>query len=67
VCSSDLISSATGEGITQLVRGMADALERVTPPESAEPAEANLHDQAEAGAPPAGKAEAKKAWGAQKS
>jgi GTP-binding protein len=61
------ISSATGEGIAQLVRGMADALERVTPPESAEPAEAELRDQAEAGAPPAGKAEAKKAWGAQKS
>jgi GTP-binding protein len=61
------ISSATGEGIAQLVRGMADALERVTPPESAEPAEAELRDQAEVGAPPAGKAEAKKAWGAQKS
>ena len=61
------ISSATGEGIAQLVRGMADALERVTPPESAEPAEAELRDQAEGGAPPAGKAEAKKAWGAQKS
>jgi GTP-binding protein len=61
------ISSATGEGIAQLVRGMADALERVTPPDSAEPAEAELHDQAEAGAPPARSAEAKKAWGAQKS
>jgi GTP-binding protein len=61
------ISSATGEGIAQLVRGMAGALERLAPPESAEDSEAALHNGANASAPPSPSGEAKRASGAEKS
>jgi GTPase len=45
------ISSATGEGIPQLVRGMAEALERLAPPDAAEEGEASSQDEASAKAP----------------
>jgi GTP-binding protein len=61
------ISSATGEGIAQLVRGMADALERLTPPESAENSEAASTGEANASVPPSPGPEAKRASGAEKS
>ena len=61
------ISSATGEGIAQLVRGMADALERLTPRESAENSEAASQGEANAGVPPSPGPEAKRASGAEKS
>ena len=61
------ISSATGEGIAQLVRGMADVLERLTPPESAENSEAASQGEANAGVPPSPGPEAKRASGAEKS
>jgi len=38
------ISSATGEGVTELVRAMADALERLTPPDAAASAD-NADDE----------------------
>ena len=64
------ISSATGEGIPQLVRGLADALDRLAPPEqpeealeSAEPAtpfsQTQVEDEAPAPAPPAAATPAK--------
>jgi GTPase len=59
------ISSATGEGIAELVRGMADALERLAP-EPAEESEAASHDAAIAGAPSLPGPAAKKASGAEK-
>ena len=61
------ISSATGESIAQLVRGMADALERLTPPESAENSEAASTGEANASVPPSPGPEAKRASGAEKS
>jgi GTP-binding protein len=69
------ISSATGQGIPELVRGMADALERLGPPESAGESEtdsrdeANVgsQDQADAGAPHSPGAKVRKASGAEKS
>ena len=69
------ISSATGQGIPELVRGMADALERLGPPESAEESEPDSQDEANAGsqdetnagAPHSPGAKARKASGAEKS
>jgi len=61
------ISSATGEGIAQLVRGMADVLERLTPPESAENSEAASQSEANDSVPPSPGPEAKRASGAEKS
>jgi GTP-binding protein len=61
------ISSATGEGIPQLVRGMAEALEKLAPPEPAEPGEAPSQDEASAETPKAPAAEGKKASRAHKS
>ena len=60
------ISSATGEGVAELVRGMADALERLAPPEPAEESEAASHDAANAGASSSPDGEAKRASGAPK-
>jgi GTPase len=59
------ISSATGEGIAELVRGMADALERLAP-EPAEESEAASHDAGIAGAPSSPGPAAKRASGAEK-
>src|SRR5437868_2222696 len=55
------ISSATGEGIPQLVRGMAEVLEKLAPPEPAEPGEASSQDEAGAETPQSPAAEGKKA------
>jgi GTP-binding protein len=41
------ISAASGEGIQELVRGMADALERLAPPEPVEESEASSHGEEE--------------------
>jgi GTP-binding protein len=60
------ISSATGKGITELVRGMADALERLAPPESAEESESDSQGGANAGVPRSPGAPAKRASGAEK-
>src|SRR5437879_4149568 len=60
------ISSATGEGIAELVRGMADALERLAPRESAEQGEAASHGEANAGAPHSRHAESADASRAEK-
>jgi GTPase len=60
------ISSATGEGIADLVRGMADALERLAPAEPAEESEAASHDEASTDAAPSAAAKAKRASGAEK-
>ena len=59
------ISSATGEGIAELVRGMADALERLAPA-PAEESEAASHDAGIASAPSSPGAAAEKASGAEK-
>jgi GTPase len=61
------ISSATGAGIAELVRGMADALERLAPPESAEESEADSQGGANAGGPHSPGAQARRASGAEKS
>src|SRR6201988_4037704 len=61
------ISSATGEGIHELVRGMADALERLAPPEPAKNSEAASTGEANASVPPSPGPEAKRASGAEKS
>src|ERR1700730_7086825 len=45
------ISAASGEGIQELVRGMADALERLAPPEPVEESEAASHGEEDANAP----------------
>ena len=55
------ISSATGEGIPELVRGMANALERLAPPEPAEQSEADSQPEANAGPPRSPGAQARKA------
>jgi len=60
------ISSATGEGIAELVRGMADALERLAPRQSAEQGEAASHGKANAGAPHSRHAESADASPAEK-
>jgi len=61
------ISSATGEGIPQLVRGMAEALEKLAPPDTAEAGEASSQDEASAEAPQPPAAEGRKASRAHKS
>ena len=61
------ISSATGEGIPQLVRGMAEALEKLAPPDAAEAGEASPQDEASAEAPQPPAAEGRKASRAHKS
>src|SRR5438105_1038616 len=60
------ISSASGKGVAELVRGMADALERLAPAEPPEESEASSHDEPNAGAPPPAGAKAKRASGAEK-
>ena len=60
------ISSATGEGVAALVRGMAEALERLTPPEPAQEGEADSQDEANAGPVPSAGAKARKASSAEK-
>src|SRR5438309_3276693 len=60
------VSSATGEGITELVRGMADALGRLTAPEPAEESETDAQSKASAGRPHSPVADAKRASGAEK-
>ena len=59
------ISSATGEGIQELVRGMADALERLAPQEPAEESEASSHGEEDASAPNSPGTKMKKASGAE--
>jgi GTP-binding protein len=61
------ISSATGEGIQELVRGMADALERLAPPEPAEENEASFHGEDDDNAPHSPGTKMKKASGAERS
>ena len=61
------ISSATGEGIPQLVRGMAEALEKLAPPDTAEEGEASSQDEASAEAPQPPAAEGRKTSRAHKS
>jgi GTP-binding protein len=60
------ISSASGKGVSELVRGMADVLERLAPAEPAEESEAASHDEANADAAPSAAAKAKRASGAEK-
>jgi GTP-binding protein len=60
------ISSATGEGVAALVHGLADALERLAPPEPAEESEADSESKASADAPHSPGADAKRASGAEK-
>ena len=60
------ISAATGQGIPELVRGMADALERLGPPEPAEESEADSQGGENAAAPPLPRVQARKASGAEK-
>ena len=61
------ISSATGEGIQELVRGMADALERLAPPEPAEESEASSHREEDDDAPHSPGKKMRKASGAERS
>jgi GTP-binding protein len=61
------ISSATGEGIQELVRGMADALERLAPPEPAEESEASFHGEDDDNAPHSPGKKMRKASGAERS
>lgn len=57
------ISSATGQGVAELVRGMADALERLSPPET--PAQSEADEQgADGGGVHAASAQGRKASGA---
>ena len=60
------ISSATGEGVPELVRGMANALERIAPPEPAEQSEADAQSEESAGAPGSPGAQPRKASGTEK-
>ena len=60
------ISSASGKGVAELVRGMADALERLAPAEPPEESEVSSQDEPNAGAPPPAGAKAKRASGAEK-
>jgi GTPase len=57
------ISSATGEGIAELVRGMADTLERLSPVESAGASEAASPGEANEGSPDSHRTETRKASG----
>jgi GTP-binding protein len=61
------ISSATGEGIAELVRGMAAALERLAPREAPTPEKAEGQDETEGGTPHSPGTQARKASGAEKS
>jgi GTP-binding protein len=61
------ISSATGEGIQELVRGMADALERLAPPEPVEESEASSDGEEDANAPHSPGKKMRKASGAERS
>jgi len=62
------ISAASGEGIPELVRGMADALERLAPPEPVEESEASSHGEEDATASKLpGTTKMKKASGAESS
>jgi GTP-binding protein len=61
------ISAASGEGIQELVRGMADALERLAPPEPVEESEASSHGEEDANASKLLGAKMKKASGAESS
>jgi GTPase len=61
------ISSATGEGIQELVRGMADALERLAPPEPVEESEASSDGEDNDNAPHSPGTKMKKASGAESS
>jgi GTPase len=60
------ISSATGEGIAELVRGMANALEQLAPPEAAEEPEADAKSGIDVAAPSSPRADARKASGTEK-
>lgn len=61
------ISSATGEGIPELVRGMAEALERLTPVEAPGESDTQVSGDASADAPHPSSTETRSASGAQKS
>jgi len=61
------ISSATGEGIPELVRGMADRLERLAPPESTAEGEAVPEAEADGGAESSPSTKMRKASGADRS
>jgi len=60
------ISSATGEGVQELVRGMAKALERIAPAELAAESDADLRGEADAGEAHGPEAETGRASGAEK-
>ena len=61
------ISSATGEGVQELVRGMADTLERLAPPEKAEESDASSCAEEDAQAPNSPGTKMKKVSGAESS
>jgi GTPase len=61
------ISAASGEGIPELVRGMADALERLAPPEPVEESEASSHGEEDANASKLPGTKMKKASGTESS
>ncbi len=61
------ISAASGEGIQELVRGMADALERLAPPEPADESEASSHGEDNDNAPHSPGKKMRKASGAERS
>jgi GTP-binding protein len=61
------ISAASGEGIQELVRGMADALERLAPREPVEESEAASHAEEDANASKLPGTKMKKASGAESS
>jgi len=61
------ISSATGEGIGELVRGMADTLERLAPPEAASESDAQLPGDANSNPPHPPSTETARTSGAEKS
>lgn len=61
------ISAASGEGIQELVRGMADALERLAPQEPVEESEASSDGEEDANEPQSPGKKMKKASGAESS
>jgi len=61
------ISAASGEGVPELVRGMADALERLAPPEPVEESEASSRGDEDANASNSPGTKMKKASGAESS
>ena len=61
------ISAASGEGVPELVRGMADALERLAPPEPVEESEASSRGDEDANASNSPGTKMKKASGAERS